>query len=148
MIYTGTTMIFLLPKTDNSTNENKRIRYPARCVSSVNTRHGTFDRGTRFRRWRKKTTPKLADLSPVLVYFSVIPFSPVAKTVLFLTSYYFVRVVCPFRRGAAVNRDRPASRIGRVGRPSARFPFRPVAFPLFVHTLHQLFTVRFHTGCI
>lgn len=39
----------------------------------------------------KKTTPKLADLSPTLVYFSVI-FSPVAP-VLFLTQIFF----SPFR---------------------------------------------------
>jgi len=58
----------------------KRLTWKAKQTnipSSVNTPRGI--RPGRIFGGGEKTTPKLADLSPVLVYFSVIPFSPVTE---------------------------------------------------------------------
>jgi hypothetical protein len=49
--------------------------YPRVLSTRTGTRLNT--RGRRIFKGGEKTTPKLANLSPILVYFSVIPFSPV-----------------------------------------------------------------------
>lgn len=47
----------------------------------LNVVYVTMDRDGFHGEGAEKTTPKLADLSPVLVYFSVIPFSPAVVVV-------------------------------------------------------------------
>lgn len=67
-------------------NETYNSKQNKRILSCQHTRATQGIYPERIFKGGEKTTPKLANLSPILVYFSVIPFSPVTNIVLFLTS--------------------------------------------------------------
>jgi len=128
-------MIFLLPGTKEKKRRNQTVVLESsetnECISPclLSTRRGGIRPGRVFE-GDEKTTPKLADLSPILVHFSVIPFSPVTENrfIFNVVATLCFSVVRSLREPAGAVVKAPVDVPDWPSGPSisTRFPFRAV----------------------